>query len=50
MHTEISTLRDRKNTMLQVHALILYLFVVVALVVVAAIVDDNASVVVFWAI
>ena len=50
MHTEISTLRDRKNTMLQVHALVLYLFVVVVLVVVAAIVDDNASVVVFWAI
>ena len=51
MHTENSTLRDRKNTMLRVHALVLYLFVaVVVLVVVAAVVDDNATVVVFWAI
>ena len=47
MHTEISTLRDRKNTMLRVHALVLYLFVVV---VVTAVVDDNATVAVFWAI
>ena len=49
MHTEISTLRDRKNTMLRVHALVLYLFVVVV-VVVTAVVDDNATVAVFWAI
>ena len=35
--------------MLQVHACVLYLFVV-AVVVVAAVVDDNATTVGFWAI